>query len=160
MTEYEGSTTALIADVDCTAGGEDLCQEVGVEGYPTIKYGDPNDLQDYEGGRDLDDLQTFAKENLGPQCGPANMDLCDEAKVEKINKLMATPQADLEASVAEKTAEMKKIDADFNEFVEGLQKQYEDAQKKKDDDVKELKNSDLGIMKSVLAHLKAKKEEL
>ena len=24
-------------------------QKVGVRGYPTIKHGDPNDLQDYEG---------------------------------------------------------------------------------------------------------------
>jgi hypothetical protein len=27
-------------------------------------------MEDYQGGRDLEDLQTFAKENLGPSCGP------------------------------------------------------------------------------------------
>ncbi|OLQ03763.1 Type-2 histone deacetylase 2 [Symbiodinium microadriaticum] len=41
------SSDVLIADVDadCTAGGKSKCEEVGVRGYPTIKYGDPDDLQ-------------------------------------------------------------------------------------------------------------------
>merc|ERR1719271_1245534 len=57
MAEYKDSTTVLIADVDCTASGKDLCNEIGVRGYPTIKSGDPSDLQDYKGGRSFDDLQ-------------------------------------------------------------------------------------------------------
>merc|ERR1712190_198317 len=73
------SQTILIADVDCTSGGKDKCNEVGVRGYPTIKYGDPDDLQDYKGGRKFADLKKFA-EGLGPQCGPANLDLCDDSK--------------------------------------------------------------------------------
>ena len=69
--------------VDCTAAGKELCQEYGVQGYPTIKYGDPDDLQDYQGGRDLDSLKKFASENLGPVCGINNMELCDAEKKEK-----------------------------------------------------------------------------
>jgi len=84
MEEYKGSPTSLVADVDCTAEGKDLCEKVGVEGYPTIKYGDPSDLKDYNGGRDFDSLKKFADENLGPQCGPENMDLCDDATKAKI----------------------------------------------------------------------------
>lgn len=42
--------TAGVFDVDCTAAGQPLCEANGVKGYPTIKYGDPEDLQDYEGG--------------------------------------------------------------------------------------------------------------
>ena len=45
MESYADSPTALVADVDCTAAGEKLCSEHGVRGYPTIKYGDPADLQ-------------------------------------------------------------------------------------------------------------------
>jgi len=78
MKEYENSETALIADVDCTAEGKPLCSKLGVKGYPTLKYGDPNYLEDYEGGREYDELRTFAKENLVPICGPQNMDLCDD----------------------------------------------------------------------------------
>lgn len=88
MAAYEGDANRLIADVDCTAGGQSLCEKVGVQGYPTIKYGDPGDLQDYEGGRDAEELKKFAEESLGPSCGPANLDLCEDAKKASLEKYM------------------------------------------------------------------------
>merc|ERR1712182_173947 len=84
MTEYSSSKTALVADVDCTAAGKPLCDSNGVRGYPTIKYGDPSNLEDYKGGRSLKALQDFAKENLKPVCSPANLDLCDGDKKTQI----------------------------------------------------------------------------
>merc|ERR1711933_287498 len=57
----------------------------GIRGYPSIKYGDPDDLQDYKGGRSYDDLKKFA-EGMGPSCGPANLDLCDDEKKAQIAK--------------------------------------------------------------------------
>ena len=54
MDAFAGSETQLVGDVDCTAAGKPLCDSVGVRGYPTIKWGDPADLQDYNGGRDYD----------------------------------------------------------------------------------------------------------
>jgi len=56
MTEYSSSKSALVADVDCTAAGKPLCDSNGVRGFPTIKYGDPSNLEDYKGGRDFDSL--------------------------------------------------------------------------------------------------------
>ena len=41
--------TALVADVDCTTEGKPLCEENGVQGFPTIKWGSPDALEDYEG---------------------------------------------------------------------------------------------------------------
>jgi len=73
--------------VDCTTEGKALCDKAGVRGYPSIKYGDPEELKDYQGGRSYDDLKKFADENLGPQCGPGpNIDLCSadvKAAIEK-----------------------------------------------------------------------------
>lgn len=89
---FAGSPSALVADVDCTAAGQPLCEKVGVSGYPTIKWGDPSDLKDYQGGRDFDSLKKFADENLGPSCGPENLDLCDakdKAKYEKFMEMSA-----------------------------------------------------------------------
>merc|ERR1712137_1298533 len=100
MGEFKGSSTSLVADVDCTESGKDLCEKHGVEGFPTIKYGDPNDLKAYEGGRGFDELKKFADENLGPQCGPDYMDLCDEKKKKSIEKYLAISAADLEAKIA------------------------------------------------------------
>jgi len=158
--EFKDSKTALIADVDCTAGGKDLCSEVGVRGYPTIKYGDPSNLEDYKGGRDFDALKKFAEENLGPTCGPANLDLCDADKKAQIEKFSAMSAADLQKAVDEKVAAQEKLETDFKEFVEGLQKKYTEASEKKDKDVEAIKSSGLGLMKAVAAHNKASKSEL
>mmetsp|Transcript_107368 Transcript_107368/g.208036 ORF Transcript_107368/g.208036 Transcript_107368/m.208036 type:complete len:93 (-) Transcript_107368:549-827(-) len=56
MDEFDGSPSFGIFDVDCTADGKDLCEKMKVTGYPTIKWGEPNDLQDYQQGRSFDDL--------------------------------------------------------------------------------------------------------
>merc|ERR1719271_907437 len=101
MGEYTDSKTILIADVDCTAGGKGLCDQVGVRGYPTIKYGDPNDLQDYKGGRSFDDLKKHA-ETLGPSCGPAHLDLCDEDKKKAIAEYVALGAEKREAAIKKK----------------------------------------------------------
>merc|ERR1711997_15966 len=132
----------------------DLCDKVGVEGFPTIKFGDPNNLENYEGGRDYEDLSDFAKKSLGPTCGPANLDLCDDDKKAQINKLMAMPAEDLQAAIEEKDDLIKKAEEEFEKFVEGLQSQYEEAEKKKDDTQKKIKESGLGLFKAVQAHKK------
>jgi len=160
MAEFKDSKTALVSDVDCTAAGKDLCSDIGVRGYPTIKHGDPNNLEDYKGGRDFDSLKKFAEENLGPTCGPANLDLCDDAKKAEIGKFSKMSASDLEAAIKSKTEAMEKLETDFKEFVEGLQKSYTEANEKKDKDVAALKDSGLGLMKAVAAHSKASKSEL
>merc|ERR1719282_895654 len=160
MAEYKGHASILVADVDCTAGGKDLCSMIGVQGYPTIKYGDPNNLEDYKGGRGFDALKSFAKDNLGPTCGPANLDLCDADKKAQVNKFMAMSLDDLKAAIKEKDDEMAKAEKDLEELLKSLQSQYEAATKKKDDTKKSIKESGLGLMKSVLAHRKSEKGEL
>jgi len=160
MAEFKDSKTAVVADVDCTAAGKPLCDEVGVKGYPTIKHGDPNNLEDYKGGRSFDDLKKFAEENLGPTCGPGNLDLCDDDKKAQIQKFQAMSPAELEAAIAEKSSALEKLEADFKTFVEELQKQYSEANEKKDKDIEEVKKSGLGLMKSVAAHSKSGKSEL
>jgi len=158
MAEFKDSKTALIADVDCTTGGKSLCDQVGVRGYPSIKYGDPNNLEDYKGGRSFDDLKKFAESNLGPTCGPNNLDLCDDEKKATIAKYSAMSAAELTTMVKEADDKAAKLEKDFKTFVEGLQKQYETASKKKDDDIAAVKDSGLGFAKAVLAS--KKKEEL
>jgi hypothetical protein len=93
MDDFKDSPTALVGDVDCTADGKPLCDSNGVQGFPTIKYGDVGDLKDYQGGRKYEDLKKFADENLGPTCGPGeNLELCDaemRPKIEAYAKMSA-----------------------------------------------------------------------
>jgi len=151
MDFFKDSKTALVADVDCTAGGKALCSEHGVRGYPSIKYGDPTNLADYKGGRDYKTLREFAEKNLGPTCGPNNIDLCSEENKATIQKLQAMPAADLEKEIAEKEASLEKLESDFKLFVEGLNKQYQEETKKKDEAIAEIRNGGLGLMKAVKA---------
>jgi len=150
--EFKDSKTALVADVDCTGGGQSLCQSVGVRGYPTIKYGDPNNLEDYQGGRDFDALKQFAEANLGPSCGPDNLDLCDDEKKAMIEKFSKMAPSDLDAAIQEKTDSIEKLEQDNKDMLATLQKQYQDASAQKDKYVAEIKNSGLGLMKAVAAH--------
>lgn len=159
--EFKDSATVLIADVDCTQdGGKDLCEEHGVQGFPTIKYGDPSDLQEYEGGRDFDSLKKHA-DGLGPMCSPANIDLCDDDKKKKIEEFKGLGQEKREAMIKEKEAEIAKLEKDFEKFVEGLQKQYTEGQEKKEKESEVIKAAGLGLLKAVQAHeKKEKKDEL
>lgn len=159
MAEFKDSTTVAIADADCTAGGKSLCDSVGVRGYPTIKHGDPNDLQDYKGGRDFAALKKFA-EGLGPMCSPANLDLCDDAKKKQIEEFKTMGAAKREEAIKAKEDESAKLESDFKTFVDGLQKQYQEASDKKEKAVEEVKTSGLGLLKAVHAHEKKAKAEL
>mmetsp|Transcript_99252 Transcript_99252/g.315069 ORF Transcript_99252/g.315069 Transcript_99252/m.315069 type:complete len:137 (-) Transcript_99252:203-613(-) len=116
MDDFKGSSTSLVADVDCTESGKDLCEKYEVQGFPTIKYGDPDDLKAYEGGRDYEDLKKFADENLGPTCGPTNLDLCSAQVRAKIEGYMKMTSDRLEGKirnaqkvVAEEVPLMKKV---------------------------------------------------
>merc|ERR1712193_562325 len=119
--EFEGHKTTGIFDVDCTAEGKPLCDANGVRGFPTIKYGDPNNLEDYQGGRDFDDLQKFAKENLGPSCGPANLDLCDADQKAKITEAQGLSDADLDSKIAAEEKKLEQAEEHFKSEVEKLQ---------------------------------------
>mmetsp|Transcript_72814 Transcript_72814/g.189024 ORF Transcript_72814/g.189024 Transcript_72814/m.189024 type:complete len:168 (+) Transcript_72814:221-724(+) len=159
MAAYKDHATTLVADVDCTTEGKSLCETVGVEGFPTIKYGDPSDLQDYEGGRDFKALKKFA-DDLGPLCSPANPDLCSEEKKKQIKEYMGMGAAKLNELVSSKEAEIKKLQSDFDAMLEGLQKQYGEAQEKKDADLKAIKDSGLGLAKAVLKQKEQASDEL
>merc|ERR1712196_481536 len=117
MKAFKDDESRLVADVDCTAAGKPLCDQVGVRGYPTIKHGDPNNLEDYKGGRDFAALEKFAK-GLKPVCSPAKME-----KAEKY----------------------------FTDEVDKLQKAYQKLQEDKESTINAVKESGLGLMKSVKA---------
>lgn len=125
---FVGSATQLVADVDCTDSGEDLCAEYGIEGLPTLMWGDPADLQIYEGGRGYDAIKSFADANLKPQCSPQNLELCDDEKREEIQKFMAMSMDELQAAIAEKEEALQKIEDDLTAFVHGINQELYDMQ--------------------------------
>jgi len=158
--KFAGSATQLVADVDCTTEGKPLCEANGVKGYPTIKWGDPADLQDYQGGRTYSDLEKFATENLKPVCSPKNIDLCDDDKKAEIAKLQAMPPAELEAAIAAEEKKESEAEEYFKAEVEKLQARYQSLSEEKDKTIADVKASGLGLMKAVKASAPTGNDEL
>lgn len=99
--EYAGSSSVLVADVDCTAAGEELCTQQGVSGYPTIKYymmGDPNG-KDYQGGRDFDSLKEFVVDTLEVPCNVETLEDCTDKEKTYIEKMKAKSVEDRKAQI-------------------------------------------------------------
>lgn len=151
MDEYKDSATQLIGDVDCTADGKPICDSNGVKGFPTLKYGDPSDLQDYQGGRDPASLKKFIDEELKPTCSPANLDLCDDDKKKEIEALNALDDATLDEKIATEEKKLEEAETEFKAAVEKLQETYQALMTGKEDTEKAVKEAGLGLMKSVKA---------
>jgi len=160
MKEYEGHKSALVADVDCTDSGKQLCEDQAVEGFPTIKWGDPSALEDYEGGRDYEELSAFATENLKPMCSPGNLDICTPEKKAKIEELMKMSKDELDKEIEESEALVKKANEDFEKAVEELQAKYEQLEKDKTATIASVKDKGLSLLKAVSAHRERNNDEL
>ena len=152
---FANSKTALIADVDCTAEGKSLCEENGVRGYPSIKYGDPSALEDYQGGRDYESLKTFADENLKPMCSPTNINLCGNERKAEIKKFQDMAEDDLKKIIKEKEMVIADAEKTFKEEVQKLQDEHSKLSSEKVAKLEEIKKSGLGLMKAVKEFKKA-----
>jgi hypothetical protein len=156
MAEFKDSKEVLIGDCDCTGDCKSLCEEIGVQGYPTIKHGDPSALEDYQGGRDFDSLKKHAETKLKPSCSPSNLHLCDDAKKAEIEKLQAMSASDLDAEISKKEKEISTAESNFKSEVEKLQAAYKKLQEDKEEAVGKVKSSGLGLMKAIKAANKKK----
>jgi thiol-disulfide isomerase/thioredoxin len=128
--EFGGKNDVLIGEVDCTDeenGGADLCNLNDIQGFPSLKYGHPLNLEDYEGGREYITMADFAQENLGPQCGPANLDLCDDEKKALIASYMNMADDELNQLIADKLKIIEDAQTTFQTGVEELEMEYQQA---------------------------------
>jgi len=158
--EWDGSEVGLIAEIDCTAAGKPLCEENGVRGFPTLKYGDPAALDDYQAPRSYEDMAAFAKEHLKPICTVKNMDLCDDEKKQQIAKYMDMNDDDLAKEIAKEEKKLEELEEDFKKAVARLQAEYQKLSEEKDEAISKVKHSGVGLMRSVLsAKMKGKGEK-
>jgi len=150
MSEYESSDTVLIADVDCINAGKDLCSQNGVKGFPTVKWGAADALEDYKGGRDLDNLKSFAS-TLGPQCNVETLNHCSEEQTGVIKSLHEETAETLAQSVATFNTKQEEIEKVFQEEVSKLQQTFQELSETKENGLKLLKKkSNIVIVQSVL----------
>lgn len=150
MTKFKGHESILIADVDCTAEGKTLCGTIGVQGYPTLKHGDPGSLEKYEGGRTYEDLEKFAL-TLKPGCSPSNIDLCDDEQKEEIATIQALSKEELAAAIKEGEDAIAEAESTFKTEVDQLQATYKKLTDDKDAAIALVKDGGLSLKKSVKA---------
>ena len=120
--QFAKSDKVFVGDVDCTASGKELCERIGVQGFPTIKYFNPPDTdgEDYEGGRDEEALVEFAK-TLGPGCSASTLENCSKEQKAEIEALLKLPEAELTKQLEELKAALDEKEKAHDKFVEGLQ---------------------------------------
>ena len=128
--EYEGSKTVLIADVDCTADGKDLCTKYEVSGYPTIKTFGPGDATgtSYDGGRSLEDLRKHAA-TLGPSCSIDRKELCSQGDLADLEKYAAMSEARRTAKITKIQNAIKKEETRHEGVLKTLNMKYEASNK-------------------------------
>eukprot|EP01059_Diplonema_ambulator_P032567 TRINITY_DN6450_c0_g1_i1.p1 TRINITY_DN6450_c0_g1~~TRINITY_DN6450_c0_g1_i1.p1 ORF type:complete len:210 (+),score=76.15 TRINITY_DN6450_c0_g1_i1:57-632(+) len=87
--DYEGSNSVIIGDVDATVHSE-LGSKYGVQGYPTLKYftqATGTEPQEYNSGRSYDALKAFVEENLEVKCQVSNGEGCSDKEKDYIAKM-------------------------------------------------------------------------
>jgi protein disulfide-isomerase-like protein len=152
MAEYESHETILVADVDCINAGKDLCSQNGVKGFPTVKWGSADALEDYKGGRDSSALKNFASE-LGPQCDVGTLENCSEDQVELVKQLKEQTVEVLLETVKTYNTDKDAIETAFKEQVAQLQKTYTQMSEMKDMELEILNNNvNVGLINSVISH--------
>lgn len=150
MEDFEDSEDILIADVDCIEAGKSLCEKVGVKGFPTIKYGSPDDLQDYKGSRDHTELVKFA-ETLTPGCIVDTLENCSEEEKDVITELKEKTVEELKQMSIAEANEREKTHSDYKTAVEELQKKYEQLTQDKDSYLEVIKSQyNIGFVKQLI----------
>ena len=151
-TEWVGNEQGLIGEVDCdNDDNEPLCSAAGVQGFPTLKWGDPDELQEYNGGRDLSSMSSFAKENLKPMCSLKNIDLCSDEKKAAIEKYKSMSDDKLKEIIDTVNKAKEDSEEQMEEEIQKLQEKYDQLTKDHDARMKEVKdNLDFGLVGSVL----------
>jgi hypothetical protein len=151
--KWQGHEVGLVAEVDCTdhkSGGKQLCEYLGIESFPTLKYGDPHDLWDYDGSRSFDDLDAFAQENLVPLCSVENLHLCDTETKELLQEFVGKDIVQLKSLIQAEEMKLKQAEQEYKTTVDELAKEYDAAEASRRNAIDEVMGGPLGMMRQVL----------
>jgi protein disulfide-isomerase A6 len=145
--DFEDNENVVVAEVDCTVERE-LCEEHGIQGFPTIKQGNPILLEDYQGSRSYQALKAFA-DDLKPRCGFFNLELCDESERKQLEEMMALSEEELEAKISERDEKVVEAQKIFEKAVEGLQMKFNELKTSLEKQKAEAKSEEYLQWKSV-----------
>lgn len=122
---FETTPTALIAGVDCEGQGQSLCEKLGIESYPTLKYGTVDKFEEYEGDRDFKSLQTFVEKKVVSMCGADNPNSCNAERNALLEEVLGKSKDELKMDIKETQKAITKARQDFKQFGKDLHARYE-----------------------------------
>jgi thioredoxin-like negative regulator of GroEL len=154
--EFAEQTNVLVGKIDCTVH-KDLCQQQGVQGYPTLKYSNGYGLNKFEGGRDLESLLKFVEDNLQNSCLD-DPNLCSEEETKELETYKTLSTEDVEKRLENNVAERESAEVMFKSHVKKLQDKYQTLTKEKGDRLKELSKEE-ALLRYVLNLPEAEEEE-
>jgi hypothetical protein len=150
--KWQNHDIGLVAEVDCTSsGGKPLCNYLHIESFPTLKFGDPYDLEDYDGNRSFQELDAFAVANLVPVCSVDHLDLCEPELKQRLQEYSNMDESKLKALMVQEEAKMEKAEKEFQQLVDSLSEKYEAAERERRKVIDEVMNGVLPSMRAVLA---------
>ena len=161
---YHKNATHLVSKVKC----EDehgrktirICNENGIQAYPTLMYGNPEALKLYNGKMDLHTLRSFVDNELKLPCSPLYIEACNETEKEKMFYAMGLMEEQLREHVQKEENKIKDVESKFDAKLNELQKKYEETMYEQEVAIEKLKQGDLAIYKTVLRSDKESYEEL
>ena len=154
-TDWVDHPYSLILDVDCTTPkktASSFCKKkFGVYDYPTLKYGHPHALQEYQGPRSYSVLKQFAQEVLtGFQCIPSQPTACTTPEQRSwLQQYQQLSQVELETTMHEIKNNLTLQKQTFQKQVDHLQKEYQEMVETKARRIQELEQGDLRYMLAI-----------
>lgn len=143
-----------IADVDCTGEGKKICEAQDIKGFPTLKYFEEGDVDDYEGERTYEKLKEFA-DNISSmkKCSSNKKENCNDSELALLNKYADYSVTEVETQILKIKEEIEKLDTAMSELLKELQSQYDKAMEETTDSKKKLK-AETKILRALLKDAK------
>jgi len=163
MRQYEREDFATenfkTASVNCSGAEKKLCNRIGISAFPTIKFGNPFNLEDYGGHRDLDSLQRFVVSNIQRRCDVGYLiNNCGDAHMAVINKYMDMDVLELAKKIQVQSQSQGQVVDDFMEAEGKIKERATKLFREKEENVHNKKSSkELQLMQIVAAYVKAKR---
>lgn len=111
--KFKDNEDRLVGTVDCTAdSNKEFCQKMEVKGFPTLKYGDPSNLKDYSGSRDLDALEAFAK-TIPSVCDVTKIEACSQETQAAFAEITKLPVEEVKGEMKEADDKILKLEGEL-----------------------------------------------
>lgn len=150
--DWEGHDIGLVGEVDCTSqAGKATCEMHEIFSFPTLMYGDPTNMEEYDGGRTYAELSAFAKENLPvPVCSVEHVDRCNDESKTRIQQYESMSLEELGSLIDAEEAKVIAAKEGFENVLERLQVMHDEAALAKYEALAAVRQGGMPLMKAVL----------